>query len=45
MPQVVQRQMSSPSTSLSPKAASRISFLMLKDLTRFHGQTESHNPH
>jgi len=45
LPQVVQRQISSLSISVKPNVASRTSFRMLKLLTLFHGQTESHNPH
>jgi hypothetical protein len=45
VPQVVHRQMSSPSTSLNPKAASRINRRIEKSRTLFHGHTESHNPH
>ncbi len=44
-PQDVQRQISSPSTCVMPKVASRMILRMLKVLTRFHGQTVSHNPH
>ncbi len=44
-PQVVQRHMSSLSISVRPNVASRTSLRMLKVVTLFHGQTESHNPH
>ena len=45
VPQVVQRQMSSPSISVRPRLASRMILRMLKFLTLFQGQTTSHLPH
>jgi hypothetical protein len=45
LPQVVQRQMSSLSISVSPSAASRTSLRMLNLPTRLQGQTVSHMPH